>query len=471
MNNCSTGEYSSNKDFKCTPYVSTSLYDCTAKYMESKSTCSDIDVSQRYVNITAVNLSMTSFYAVQSGYNIIQPVNLLAQPGYVLALRLQNAQVAIDTNASTAVSDAYFRFNAGFKFYGLYSNQNQRVMARVFVQPVTRTISTFKRYSAPGNYTINVKLTNNLINLAAKSNNTQVSVFYPITSVSIKTDFCELNLPCNLTCKVKSCDPSSLACIDVSSSNIAYFWTLDGHTFNTTSPVVSYTFTMRGVYPVTVLVMNQISNGSNSKKIPISSEITGLSFYAGKSIQSASIVGKVASFLFSIATGSFYTCSIDFGDDTQIITITDRPYNLNNTFIKHVYANAIEAMYKVYINCSNSDNSTSLLFDHYAQYELTGLALVKYGTLVNTAYSVDFMVSSGSAPFYLEARINNGVNDTGVSKDIGSNPPVTIYRGMRLKYYKNAILDSTLRFFLDFWFLFKYENIFGTRIWTQFKVF
>jgi hypothetical protein len=157
--------------------------------------------------------------------------------------------------------------------------------------------------------------------------------------------------------------------------------------------------------------------------------ITGLSFYSGNSIKSASVVGRAADFLFTLSTGSFYTCTVDFGDGSNIITFQDQPYNLNNSFVNHTFSKNQEAIYQVHIFCASILNNQSLYVEHYTQYELNGLQLMKTDAYVNTVFSIDFMILSGSGPYFFESTVNSLV-DTGVSKDfLNSIAPVIIFRG------------------------------------------
>ena len=167
--------------------------------------------------------------------------------------------------------------------------------------------------------------------------------------------------------------------------------------------------------------------------------ITGLNFYAGTSINSSSsIIGQTAAFLFYMLTGNEYTCIIDYGDGSPQITFQDQPYNLNNTYMYHYYAQPSENMYQVQLNCSNSISNQSIALAHFTQYELKDLQLVKYGVAPNTPYSIDFMVTSGSTPYLIESLVD-GIIDNGVAKDlIGSVWPSIVYKASSRNGETNA---------------------------------
>lgn len=155
--------------------------------------------------------------------------------------------------------------------------------------------------------------------------------------------------------------------------------------------------------------------------------ISGLRFYSGNSIQSASVIGSVADFLFTISTGIYYVCTVDFGDGSPKVIFQDQPYNLNNTIVNHTFSQSQETVYRVYIICVNNLNNQSLYIDHYTQKELYGLQLIKTSGLINTIFSIDFMILSGSSPHFLESYVDSILD--GVSKDTSSIGPSEIFRG------------------------------------------
>jgi PKD repeat protein len=293
-------------------------------------------------------------------------------------------------------------------------------MARVTVDPLDKTISTFKSFSAAGNYTITVSASNPMLNGNTVTNTTTIMILEGITGLSFKprNGYCQLNAVCYLDSSVKT------------GSNINYYWSFANVTLNTTSTTITYTFTQNGYFTVNLLAVNQVSQRFATVNVLVSDRLDGLQFYSGVSVQSASIIGQNAQFLFILVSGSGYSCNVDFGDGSAMLTFGDQPYNLNNTLIQHSYATA-EAKYKVNIVCWNSINNLTLSFDHYTQFALTGLSLVKTGTTLNTPYSIDFMLTSGSTPYYLEFLLNNQLDSsvTPLSKVAGSVSPQIIYKG------------------------------------------
>ena len=290
-------------------------------------------------------------------------------------------------------------------------------MARVIVQPIAKTISTFKQYTTPGTFNVQVSVNNAHLSGIANNSFTVVAAI-PITGLTFNAagGFCPLNLPCSIASSITT------------GSGVNYFWTVGNTTMNTTLTTITQTFTAIGLYPITLFAINLVSNQTYTLSIQVSDRITGLSFYAGLTSQSASVIGQNAMFLFSLTSGSRYTCVVDYGDSSGLVSFQDLPYNLNGTYIQHMYSENTEQMYTVSINCSNYLNSQMLSFNHHIQNVLSGLALIANGTTLNTAYSIDFMVSSGSTPYSVVCLID-GILDSGVSKDVTSVSPAIIYRG------------------------------------------
>lgn len=124
---------------------------------------------------------------------------------------------------------------------------------------------------------------------------------------------------------------------------------------------------------------------------------------------SASVVGQPANFLFYLIAGANYVCLIDYGDGGND-TLTDMVYNFNNTFITHTFTK--ENIYVVSISCTNPASSLVLIFNHSAEYMLTGLQLSSNGTQLNTAYTIGFTLKTGSSPINMTFLID-GSSDPG----------------------------------------------------------
>lgn len=103
------------------------------------------------------------------------------------------------------------------------------------------------------------------------------------------------------------------------------------------SNLITYTFSQVGFFNVSINAWNNISFGSFWVLIEVTNQLTGLQFRASTPLSppniSCSIAKKQGLFLFLLKTGRLYQCSINFGDQSSILTINDYEFSFNNTFI------------------------------------------------------------------------------------------------------------------------------------------
>jgi PKD repeat protein len=302
-----------------------------------------------------------------------------------------------------ALNDASNNTTDYFLSGSLFTPLGTSVMARVIMRQQNKLLSTFKKYSSAGNFTLNVSISNRLISGYQQTQSASVMILDGIAGLSFvpRIAYCQLSVACFLDSSV------------LSGSGISYYWSIENSTLNTTSPSVSYTFTLNGYYAVGLIAENLVSSAVYSLNVLVTDRLIGLGFHAGGSMQSASVIGQSAPFLFYLMSGAGYTCDVSFGDGSAMLTFSDQPYNLNGTIINHSYAST-EAVYSVYVVCWNSINSLNLSFSHFTQYALTGLRLVSQGVSLNTPYSVDFLVAAGSSPHDLKYFVN-GVLDAAIT--------------------------------------------------------
>jgi hypothetical protein len=351
----------------------------------------------------------------QKGWNLNKiSAKIPAYPGSVFSITLTSGALGAENSTTPDYS-----LN-GFAAFAKILDANQRVMARITVEPLEKSISTFKSYSKAGNYTLTASASNPMLNAIPVTNTTTIMILEGITGLAFKPrdGYCRLNAVCYLDSSVAT------------GSSIDYYWSLANATLNTTSTTISFTFAQNGHFPVNLLAVNQVSQRFATLNVLVSDRLAGLQFYSGSSAQSASIIGQNAPFLFILASGSGFSCHVDFGDGSAQLAFADQPYNLNNTLIQHAYP-ATEAKYKVNIACWNSINDLTLSLDHYTQFGLTGLSLVQTGARLNTPYSIDFVLASGSTPYSLEFRLDSQLDSsvTASNKVAGSAPPRIVYKG------------------------------------------
>ena len=248
--------------------------------------------------------------------------------------------------------------------------------------------------------------------MSSNSNSTNTQVFStqsvkvidPLTNLQLITSTCLMNQPCTLTATFTK------------GSDYTIQWTINTNpsvtVFTQNSATYTYTFTTGGSIRVDLVGWNLVTypNQTTFANVLVIDKLMGINLFAGNSINSASVVGKSADFLFTLQNGGGYTCTLDYGDGSQTV-FTDLP-NLNNTYISHTYP-SLEASYQVKIFCLNTvSNLTFGPFTHYVQYELTNLRLLNTGTGVNKQYYIEVLTDSGSNP-YLQQLLLDSVADNG----------------------------------------------------------
>lgn len=363
--------------------------------------------SSRFVSFTLNDVGVLIPITLQAGYNLITS-SVLGQisvlPGYIPYFAFQTGRIAVDSSGTAPLSDWFYDTLIGYN--KLSASQNWRLYVRAIVTPSMKGLGLFHAYTTAGTYTVTATVSNPYLttpSLTVSQLVTLTPLPVSIANLTLVTtsgtpNVCFLNVACGFQANVLVGNPT------------LYDFTLGSTTNTTNQSLFYYTFTSTGAYSVSVTARNSISFATYTLSITISSGIGGLSFKAGNMPNSSSIVGQPANFLFIIKVGSNYQCTINYGDGSPIATISDASAYINNTYVSHTYTS--ENVYSVNITCASPTNVLNQTFSHYAQYPLLGLALTSTGTLVNTAYSIAFTLTSGSFPnqflFYID-----GVLDTG----------------------------------------------------------
>ena len=190
---------------------------------------------------------------------------------------------------------------------------------------------------------------------------------------------------------------------------MTYKWSLLSSSATSTQPSINPTFISTGVLLAHLTASNLVSNLTFSFNLTVVDEMSGLYLISATPYtdQSASIVNKLASFLFRLASGNGYTCRLDFGDGSSPTLFNDSSSSPNNTLISHFYAQ--ESTFKLSLTCTNSLNSALLELDHHVQFELANLRLLSFGAFRLVPYRIQFALDSGSSPrtsLYVNSRLD-----------------------------------------------------------------
>jgi hypothetical protein len=418
---CGNNSYSTNQDIlKCVDISQVANYNCPSNFSKIAQTCSHTDPNSRYNNALAYSLyeEIIAEHAnvhLSLGYNLIEfNESLLAEPGTVFMIK-PDCHLPVTSFSPAGLGDAYTLDNM------IMLPLAGSLMARLIVQPLEKRISTLKKYSAVGNYTITVNISNVYNASQFRSNSATIRVLDGIQGLTLGTQnsTCEINQPFFILSNVTQ------------GSNIVYYWSINGVSVsNATSSSISYTFAQLGSNLIELIAQNEVSRRKTQLYVDVKTRLSGLAFYSGQQTQSTSKLGQPAQFLFKLAQGNGYKCDVSFGDGSALLSFYDLPYDLNNTLIPHAYAN-VEHSYAVSIHCDNSLNAASLTFNHYVQYEILDVRLAKNGAVANAAYSIEFMIGSSASSSLNLFLYVDGLLDTGLSlqsRDASTTPNQLYYK-------------------------------------------
>lgn len=391
-------------DFTLANALLSSTYVCNGtNFLRSASNCANVNKSSRFktfqTNAAIFNISNTLNLNLAKGYNFFtNGTNLPVNTGDMIIVTFITGRVAVDKLGASVPEYVYS--SSSNLFVSLNSSSLWRLYIRATVSPVNKMISTFKKYSTHGTYSVTTTLSNIQLPTNTYTVNQSVIVQEVITGLSFVTSSgtttCFLTTPCQLIASSQG-------------SNINYVWTVQSNqtVLNQTQinlNIWNYQFPNIGVFSVNIFAYNNVSSQNVTVAITIIDKMYGLYFKSETLNNSSSIVDQNANFLFVLIAGQNYNCSIDFGDGSKT-TINDLVSSQNNSIVPHKYNS--EKMYVVSVNCTNPVNSLNTLFNHYVQYPLTGLQLVKSGTTTGISYNVGFFLQSGSLPYQVNFMFDN----------------------------------------------------------------
>ena len=336
--------------------------------------------------------------SVIKGFNLftrdVLQANLLVNPGYVLVIDNLNGIIAVDTSNSGTFGDYYLPSGAQ-GLSKLSATFNYRILIRSLISPI-KYLSLMHVYKTPGSYQITAQLSHRHLNFPSLQFSKTVQIQQGIDNLTVITPKYRLACPTQVACQFAA----SVSAGD----SITYSWYFGNNNYSgSTDSVVYNNYSTAGIYLLFLIAKNSVSRRVFQANITVLNELDGLNFFSGVSKQSASAVAENASFLFYLKSGNQYTCIVDFGDSTSFL-ISDSVENLNNTIINKLYT--AEQMHIIKINCGNLVSSINLVFSHYVQYRIAGASLVSSGVLINSPYSVDFKITSGTNP-QIDFTFNN----------------------------------------------------------------
>lgn len=381
------------------------MFDCGQNsYSKVKSYCTNgnLGVQSLTANTFAAYTTVTTeTISVVAGYNFLTLYGgyFKVKQGWFLGLVQTSATIAIDDSGTAKISD--------YTTTPIIDNTKKRAFyVRGFVSRQTLA-SGFRQYLKAGSYNLTVIIQSPLVSGVNLRSTVNFTIYEPITGLSV--------LPVNAQCL--SGTPCNLTAVTLTGSHITHEWNLPITNQTTTLKSILHTFTAIGSYEVTVFASNPISNATYTLVINVVNLVTNPVFFSSSlyTFQSASIVGKNAEFLFTVTSGSGYTCRVNYGDGS-ILNFNDLVVNYNGTVFTHLYNR--EGSFSVSIYCENLFSNATYLVTHYTQYEILNLKVPLNGAFRNVPFSIQFTISSGSSPSF--TMFYNNMQDYGISYDSNS---------------------------------------------------
>lgn len=288
------------------------------------------NVTDRY-QVSTSRLDEILNYTVQNG-GVFYKLGDLGNSSWVRPARFSNVTADFTVSANTLLAGE----NVTFTDYSV--NQTSEVLDFGDNSPVSSTVNVTHTYTAPGNYTVNLTVTNDV---SSQSMLQTITVILPTVPVA--------NFTSNLTSGFL---PLTVAFTDTS-TGLPTSWAWDFGDENTSeSKNTTHTYSAAGNYTVTLQVSNL--NGMDSKTAVIN--------VLEKPADNVSKVFPVADFSTSV-TGGYAPLSVTFTDCSQ--NATSRSWDVNNDGVEDsnessfVYEYASAGTYTAKLTVGNANGTNS----------------------------------------------------------------------------------------------------------------
>lgn len=387
MTACS-GSYSNIQNYaQCSAtYQTSQTFSCSGSYSVTGSRCSNeaSNINQTYTSNAQYISTFDQTVSVTAGYNLITTMNLYVQNGWMLGLSQSSGIVALDASNKASMSDIIY---SGGVSTLINTTQNVALYIRALVtRPVVASL--LYQFTTLNNNSLVASVPGTSLTWPAS-----FSIYEPITFLSVYAPQCLINSPCTMVTSM------------LSGSVVQYTYYITMATYNSTvtnySPTVSFSLPLIGIYTLRVYAWNPISNMTTSINVQAINGLTGGSFFCQNQFtsQSASVLNQNASFLFLLRTGTNYNCTVNYGDGSSLLVISDSIINYNNTIFLHTYTR--EDVYTVSMYCKNYYSTLNYSTSHTVQSAITGLSLATTKSAINTPFSIVFSIKSGSSPNFV----------------------------------------------------------------------
>ncbi|CAM2704890.1 unnamed protein product [Rotaria socialis] len=371
-------------------------------YSTMTQSCANATLTQRYQQsiYSGVNFQIVAQWAVNTGgagyqqiiaNSTVNMMNRTVLVGDVLALKGQFIGKEISTDNTTdyrcinpTIASNAFTCSVG----SLSSNSTtyRYLLQTTIIQAIQ--IAPITMYNSVGFFDVQGRITQNNVTsysasamLLVECNIDWVEIIGPsLGNINVMNSFIANIYPPNATVTI-------------------YMWFINGNnTFNSTTNMMTISFPQVGIYTIGCRAENLLSAKYNSTMVNIEDIILNLALHAGNITNvSTSMPLEIARFQLNMATGSDYTCRINY-DTSQS---TSRVYfyifgYIPGSYVTNQYLQPGE--YNVTCTCENTVSNASYSFIHYVQYPIVGLQLQEQGISKNRNFRLNFTITQGTAP-------------------------------------------------------------------------
>ncbi|XP_059152860.1 uncharacterized protein LOC131938737 [Physella acuta] len=184
-------------------------------------------------------------------------------------------------------------------------------------------------------------------------------------------------------------EPALFTLANHTGSNLTYIWNITDGSPIGSLPYLNHTFLAKGDYNISVAVFNVISRKDNYTTVHVQDRITGLVITAVDSPVNTLVNLNVA-----LATGSDFTCKLNYGDGNPPVDLTPLEITIPTSVQTHEYLDI--GFYTLVIFCENMINNATSKVDIYIEEPITNLRAAREGAPTLEAFRFGWLLDSGS---------------------------------------------------------------------------
>ncbi|CAH1793770.1 unnamed protein product [Owenia fusiformis] len=331
-------------------------------------------------------------HTITAGWNYIAvdplttPVDVLA--GDVIGYVETSAAGVIGYRATTPDDDGMDFFKAGTAAQGSTHTassfgdfNNRRLVRAISAKPLSVTFT--HNFTTAGTYNTAWTLANQDTSLATTPVQDNCTVVV-IESIDEVIPDCPEHFALN--------EAADCNVLPHKGSDVTYTWNQGDATAtdqNVTLLPISFTYSTRGTYNITVKAFNLLTSQENFTEIVVQERLTNPVLDVAPVI-----TGESITIILTLDTGSDFTCDWDFGDGQSAVSTSEIDLVINEP---HVYATPNWTPgYTVSVTCSNLVSTVSISGVVPVQDCVTNLHLLNWGAEKGAPFHMDYAMDSGS---------------------------------------------------------------------------